>query len=60
MPFRSMLTGKYPIGREFQRIAVRERTDDTGIQVTSRNGDRKIIQSIKILKSEKGHISPGH
>ena len=40
----------HSIGREFQSLAVRGKKNvDTDILVTSRNGDRKIMQSIRIM-----------
>ena len=40
---------KNSIGREFQSLAVRGKKLLTDIVVTSRNGDRKILQSIRII-----------
>ena len=48
-PFRSY-EEKNSIGREFQSLAVRGKKLLTDIVVTSRNGDRKILQSIRIMK----------
>ena len=49
-PFRSYIKGKHSIGREFQSLAVQgKKTVDTDILITSRNGGRKIMQSIKIM-----------
>ena len=48
-PFGSLVKGKHSIGREFQSPAVQgNKTVDIDILVTSRNGDRKIKQSIRI------------
>ena len=47
--FRSTVKGKYSIGRKFQSLAMQgKKTVDIGILVTSRNGDTKIVQSIRI------------
>ena len=39
--------GKHFIGREFQSIAVRKETVEIDILVASRNGDRKIMRSVR-------------
>ena len=56
--FRSQVKGKYSIDREFQSLAVQGKKLFTDILVTSRNGHRKSIQSIRItsrppLRKEK-------
>ena len=45
-PFRSV-KGKHFVDREFQSRCVRKETVD--ILVTSRNGDRKFMQSIRMV-----------
>ena len=48
-PLRSQVKGKHFIGREFQSLAVQgKKLFDMDILVTSRNGDKKIMQSIRI------------
>ena len=49
-PFRPKVKGKHFIGREFQAepSCAKKKTVDIDILVTSRNYDRKIMQSIKI------------
>ena len=42
------LKGKHCMGEEFQKLAVGKKTVDKDILITSKNGDRKIIQSIRI------------
>ena len=51
-----MVKGEHSIEREFQSLAGKK-TADIDILVTSRNGDRKIMQSIRIMRDlpqEKG------
>ena len=49
-PFRSKVKEKLSIGREFHSLSVRKKKLLlTDILVTSRNGDRKIMQSISIM-----------
>ena len=47
---KSKVKGKHSIGREFQSLAscAGKETVDIDILVTSRNGDRKVMQSITI------------
>ena len=48
-PLRSQIKGKHSIGREFQSFScARKETFDIDILVTSRNGDIKIMQTIRI------------
>ena len=57
-PLRSSVKGKHSIGREVQSLAVRgQKLVNIDILVTSRNGDRKIIQSIRI--SSRPHPRKG-
>ena len=56
-PLRSSLKGKHSTGREFQSLAcARKETVDTGILVTSRNVDRKIMQPIRITSRPPSRI----
>ena len=50
-PFRLQVKGKHYIGREFQILATQGKKLLTDILVTSRNGDRKIMLSIKITST---------
>ena len=47
---KSKVKGKHSIGREFQSLGscAGKETVDIDILVTSRNGDRKVMQSITI------------
>ena len=47
-PFRSYIKGNHSIAREFHSLALRGKTLLTWHPLTSRNGDRKIVQSIRI------------
>ena len=62
-PFRAKVKGKHSISREFQSLAVRgknidieHRTVDIDIIVASRNGDRKIMPSIRIMNRPPSRI----
>ena len=46
---RSYVKGKRSIGKEFQSSCARKETVDIDILLTSRNGDRKIMQSLRDL-----------
>ena len=47
-PFRPQVKGKDSIGREFESSCTRKETVDIDILATSRNSDRKIMQSIRL------------
>ena len=44
----SLVKGKYSVGRKFQGLAVRGKKLLTDILVTSRDGDKKIMESIRM------------
>ena len=46
-PLRSQVKGKHSVGREFQSVAVQGKKLDIDILLKSRNGKRKIMQSIR-------------
>ena len=49
LALKPQVKGKHSIGREFQSLAVQGKKLLTDIFVTSRNGDRKIMESIAIM-----------
>ena len=56
-PLRSYVKEKNSIGRKFQSLAVRgKKTIDIETLVTSRNGGRKIMQSIRIRSRPPSRI----
>ena len=55
-PFRSQAKGKHSISKEFQSLAVQGKKLLTQTFVTLRNGDRKIMQSIRIMNRPSSRI----
>ena len=59
-PFRSSAKGKHFMGREFQESTCpRKETVNIDIFVTSRNGDRKFMQRIRIMSRPPSRICSG-
>ena len=55
-PFTSKVKGKHSIDTEFQKSScARKETADIDIFVTSRNGNRNIMQSIRIINRQGFH-----
>ena len=55
-PFKSKIIGNHSIVREFQSGCARKETVDTHTLTKSRNGDRKIMLSVRVMSRPPSRI----